>query len=130
VLEVGAGPGRFTIELAAIGARVTVADLSEVQLALNVDRVSEAGAEASVERRVVADIVDLRQFADAAFDCVVCHGGPLSYVLEQADAAAGLDEELKDAVVRWQVMLAAEPGAIDSGAHIIAVVEKAPDTDG
>jgi 2-polyprenyl-3-methyl-5-hydroxy-6-metoxy-1,4-benzoquinol methylase len=33
VLEVGAGPGRFTLELAALGARVVVTDISEVQLA-------------------------------------------------------------------------------------------------
>lgn len=32
VLDVGAGPGRFTLELARLGARVTVADLSRVQL--------------------------------------------------------------------------------------------------
>ena len=30
VLEAGAGPGRFTIELAKLGAKVTVGDLSGV----------------------------------------------------------------------------------------------------
>ncbi len=35
VLEVGAGPGRFTLELAAIGAQVVVTDVSEVQLGLS-----------------------------------------------------------------------------------------------
>ena len=35
VLEVGAGPGRFTIELATIGATIVVGDVSEVQLELN-----------------------------------------------------------------------------------------------
>lgn len=35
ILEAGAGPGRFTIELARLGAKVTVGDISPVQLELN-----------------------------------------------------------------------------------------------
>ena len=35
VLEVGAGPGRFTIELARLGAHIIVGDVSAVQLELN-----------------------------------------------------------------------------------------------
>src|SRR4029450_4715191 len=35
VLDAGAGPGRFTIELARLGARVCVGDISQVQLRLN-----------------------------------------------------------------------------------------------
>jgi 2-polyprenyl-3-methyl-5-hydroxy-6-metoxy-1,4-benzoquinol methylase len=43
VLEVGAGPGRFTIQLAQLGALVTVTDISPRQLELNVEKVAEAG---------------------------------------------------------------------------------------
>jgi ubiquinone/menaquinone biosynthesis C-methylase UbiE len=49
VLEVGAGPGRFTIQLARIGARVSVAAVSPEQLRLNEKKVAEAGAESAVE---------------------------------------------------------------------------------
>ena len=35
VLEVGAGPGRFTVELARLGAQIAVTDFSLVQLELN-----------------------------------------------------------------------------------------------
>lgn len=35
VLEVGAGAGRFTVELARLGCSVLVADVSSVQLDLN-----------------------------------------------------------------------------------------------
>lgn len=87
VLDAGAGPGRFTIELARIGARVTVADLSAVQLQLNRRRVTDAGLAASVDDWVIADICDLSAFADDAFDAVVCYGGPLSYVLDRAQEA-------------------------------------------
>jgi SAM-dependent methyltransferase len=85
VLDIGAGPGRFTIELARLGAEVTVADVSPVQLELNRERVEDAGF--SVRERVVADVCDLSTFADASFDAVVCYGGPLSYVLDRADDA-------------------------------------------
>jgi SAM-dependent methyltransferase len=87
VLEIGAGPGRFTIELAVIGATVVVCDLSQVQLDLNRERVAAAGHEQAVTERRLADIRDLSAFADGAFDAVVAYGGPISYAFEQAGAA-------------------------------------------
>ncbi|WIG60348.1 MAG: hypothetical protein OJF49_003096 [Ktedonobacterales bacterium] len=87
VLEAGAGPGRFTIELARLGARVTVGDISPAQLALHAQKSRDAGIEASVVIRDVLDIVDLSRYPSAAFDAVVCYGGPLSYVFDRADEA-------------------------------------------
>ncbi|MFL6209861.1 MAG: class I SAM-dependent methyltransferase [Pyrinomonadaceae bacterium] len=87
VLEVGAGPGRFTLELAALGARITVGDVSRVQLELNRARVLEAGCEAAVVARKMLDIVDLSDLTSERFDAVVAYGGPLSYVMERADEA-------------------------------------------
>jgi 2-polyprenyl-3-methyl-5-hydroxy-6-metoxy-1,4-benzoquinol methylase len=89
VLEVGAGPGRFTIELARLGASVTVTDLSEVQLALNERHVAEAGCADAVEERFVLDVRDVGRLGGGVFDAVVCYGGPLSYVFDDADAAFG-----------------------------------------
>lgn len=87
VLEIGAGPGRFTIELARLGARVTVGDISQRQLELNRIKVTEAGAEENVEARELLDVVDLSRFANECFDAVVCYGGPISYVFDRADEA-------------------------------------------
>ncbi len=87
VLEAGAGPGRFTIELARLGARVTVGDISPVQLAANAEHVRQAGYEAAVVSHELLDIVDLSRFPGASFDVTVCYGGPLSYVFDQADTA-------------------------------------------
>ena len=89
VLDAGAGPGRFTIKLAKLGARVQVVELSPVQLRLNSARVQAAGWEDAVDRRVLADICDLSAFADDAFDTVVAFGGPLSYVMDRAELALG-----------------------------------------
>jgi ubiquinone/menaquinone biosynthesis C-methylase UbiE len=85
VLDVGAGPGRFTIELAEIGADITVADISPRQLELNRERVAEAQLEQRVVDRVVADVTDLSCFSDGEFDATVCYGGPISYVVERAE---------------------------------------------
>jgi SAM-dependent methyltransferase len=224
VLDVGAGPGRFTIELARIGARVTVADISPEQLRLNEEKVTAADAEGAVEERLLADVLDLSRWRNGAFDATVCFGGPVSYVLDRADDAVAellrvtrsggrvllsvmsrvgpfahalrvvmelarehgiertesvvrsgilppelsrghltmrlfrwseleallasqpcrllaasaselspaaehelwpqLEPDLREALVRWELELAAEPGALNAGAHIIAVLEK------
>lgn len=87
VLEIGAGPGRFTIELAKLGARIVVTDFSPVQLELNRVRVGETDAEASVESRELLDVCDTSRFEDAAFDAVVAFGGPLSYAFDEVDTA-------------------------------------------
>lgn len=87
VLEVGAGTGRFTIELAKLGATVTVGDISPVQLDLNRQKVQEAGCEGNVAARRRVDIVDLSEFPSDSFDVVVAYGGPLSYVFDHADQA-------------------------------------------
>ena len=85
VLDVGAGPGRFTIELARMGANVTVADISPRQLELNRERVDEAGLEDRIAERAIADVLDLSRWEDASFDGTVCFGGPLSYVVDRAE---------------------------------------------
>ena len=85
VLEVGAGPGRFTIELARLGAQVSVCDLSPGQLELNRQRVAAEGLEEHVVERQLADVLDLSRWDEASFDATICFGGPLSYVVERAD---------------------------------------------
>lgn len=87
VLEIGAGPGRFTIELARRGCRVAVTDISPVQLDLNRTKVTEAGLQAHVASWQQADVVDLNMFGNDTFDVAVAFGGPLSYVLDRADDA-------------------------------------------
>ena len=91
VLEIGAGPGRFTSQLAALGTSVTVTDISSVQLDLNRLHVSGTPAEQAVESRELLDVCDTSGLPDDSFDAVVAFGGPLSYAFEHTDQAlAGL----------------------------------------
>ena len=87
----GSRPGRFTLELARLGAIVVAGDISPRQLDLHAEMT--ASVDASIEARQLLDILDLGGFPGASFDAVVCFGGPLSYVLGEADAA--LDELLR-----------------------------------
>jgi ubiquinone/menaquinone biosynthesis C-methylase UbiE len=96
VLEIGAGPGRFTIELARLGASVVVADISPVQLQAHRVRIGSIAAEAAVLDRLVADVSDLSGFGDDEYDAVVAYGGPVSYVFDRAgDALAGMCRVLR-----------------------------------
>lgn len=87
VLEVGAGAGRFTQFLANLGAEVTVADISQVQLDLNRKYANELGFAKSVVAWHQLDFCDLSRFENDSFDAVVAIGGPLSYVLDRRSVA-------------------------------------------
>jgi SAM-dependent methyltransferase len=80
ILDAGAGPGRFTLELVHLGAHVVALDISPVQLEALRTRLPEVEA-------VVGDITDLSRFSDDSFDVTVCYGGPLSYVVDRAEEA-------------------------------------------
>jgi ubiquinone/menaquinone biosynthesis C-methylase UbiE len=87
VLEVGAGPGRFTMTLAELGCRVVVADISDVQLNLHRKYASELDFESAVENRLCLDVCDMGVLDTESFDLVLCYGGPISYVFDQAEVA-------------------------------------------
>ena len=87
VLEIGPGPGRFTIELAKLGSKVSIVDISNAQLKANEERVREAGFEDNIVWRRKLDILNLEGVPDNTYDSTVVFGGPLSYVLEFVDQA-------------------------------------------
>jgi SAM-dependent methyltransferase len=80
VLDAGAGPGRFTLELVRLGAEVVALDISPGQL-------EQLGRRLPDVEAVLGDVTDLSRFADDSFDVSVCYGGPLSYVVDRADDA-------------------------------------------
>jgi len=80
VLDAGAGPGRFTLELVRLGAEVVALDLSSVQLEALRTRLPDV-------ETVIGDVTDLSRFPDDSFDVTVCYGGPISYVVDRAEDA-------------------------------------------
>jgi 2-polyprenyl-3-methyl-5-hydroxy-6-metoxy-1,4-benzoquinol methylase len=119
ILEIGPGPGRFTIELARLGARIGVVDISQEQLKLNETRLKEAGLEESIEWRKKLDIIHLDGIRSDSFDSVVCYGGPLSYVLDCIDEA--LEEVIRVTKPRGHI-LASVMSCLGTYHHLIQSV--------
>ena len=87
VLEIGAGPGRFTQTLHHLGCEIVVADISKVQLELHKRYGIERGFGTSVKEHRCLDICDLSALPGESFDVVLAYGGPLSYVFERREEA-------------------------------------------
>jgi SAM-dependent methyltransferase len=87
VLDAGSGPGRFSIELARLGAHVTAGDLSPVQVVLASQSLQSASSPKAAGR-VLGLTVSAIPFRDASFDRVVCFGAVLSHVADGAEDAA------------------------------------------
>lgn len=91
VLDVGGGPGRYTIWLAQRGYTVTLADLSPNLLAIARKQIVQAGVADRIEAIVEADVCDLSRWADGTFAAVLCLG-PFYHLPEPADRARAASE--------------------------------------
>lgn len=97
ILDIGGGAGRWTVELAGQGHRLTLADLSPVLLDIARRKISEHGLANRVEEVCEADVCDLQHWADSRFDVVLCLG-PFYHLTEAGDrdkAARELHRVLK-----------------------------------
>jgi ubiquinone/menaquinone biosynthesis C-methylase UbiE len=85
VLDAGCGSGRFSIEFAQMGCKVTLLDISNEQLRIAKEKIAEAEVNHNIEGILQADLNEKLNFDDALFDVIVCYGAPLSYILERRD---------------------------------------------
>ncbi|ETT69706.1 methyltransferase type 12 [Paenibacillus sp. FSL R7-277] len=93
VLEIGAGSGRYTKDLATMCSELTVADLSSHQIEFNKSKMQELSLVDRIKAYHVLDVLDMSVFADASFDSVVCIGGVINYLLDRE--ADGIRELLR-----------------------------------
>ena len=87
VLDVGCGPGRFALDLARRGARLTLADISQTQLDLAHAQLEAAGLLEKVEAFHRMDMVDMHELGDESYADVVCYGSALSYTYDRYETA-------------------------------------------
>jgi len=80
ILDAGCGPGRYAIDLAKMGYKVHLVDISEEQLKLAEEKIVEAGVRGNITAFTCLDVCDLSEIPDTSFDAVLCLGGALSYV--------------------------------------------------
>ncbi|WP_150271853.1 class I SAM-dependent methyltransferase [Paenibacillus tepidiphilus] len=93
VLEIGAGSGRYTKDLVSMCTELTVADISSHQLEFNKAKMRELSLLDRIKAYHVLDVLDMSVFEDASFDCVVCIGGVINYLLDKEKA--GIQELLR-----------------------------------
>src|SRR5919199_4266218 len=74
ILDLGGGPGRYTIWLAQRGYQVVLADLLPELLAIARTQIADAGVSQQVEAIVEADACDLSCWPSASFDAILCLG--------------------------------------------------------
>jgi SAM-dependent methyltransferase len=92
VLDIGGGPGRYSLWLAELGYRVTLADLSADLLSIARERAAEDGAR--LEDVLEADARNLSPFSAESFDSVLCFG-PLYHLLSEEDRRTAANEVFK-----------------------------------
>jgi ubiquinone/menaquinone biosynthesis C-methylase UbiE len=87
VLDLGCGPGRFSIELIRMGAKVTLLDLTPKQLETAKRKISRAGLQRGVRECLVGDAISMPEVKDSRFDFVLAYGGVLSFTAEKRGKA-------------------------------------------
>lgn len=90
ILEVGAGTGRYSIELAKMGYDVTAVDLTPK----HVEIMKEKAKKLKNFRCMIADALDLKMFKDKSFD-IVLNFGPMYHLFNKKDKNQAIKETLR-----------------------------------
>jgi SAM-dependent methyltransferase len=91
VLDLGGGPGRWTVWLAERGHQVVLADLSPAMLEIARREIAAAGVSERVEAIVGADARDLAEWQSESFDAVVALG-PFYHLVAAGDRERAAQE--------------------------------------
>ena len=83
VLEIGAGSGRYTKDIIGMCTELTVADISGHQIEFNKSKMRELSLIEKIKSYHVLDVLDMGVYANSSFDCVVCIGGVINYLLDK-----------------------------------------------
>ncbi|AXI08167.1 hypothetical protein CUC15_03955 [Oceanobacillus zhaokaii] len=91
VLDLGGGPGKYSLYLAELGCDVTLADLSDKNVAFALNKANEQGL---AIKGLQVDGRDLSSIRDEQFDYVLCMG-PMYHLKSEEDRAKTIRECLK-----------------------------------
>ena len=90
VLDIGGGPGRYSLRLAGKGCNVTLLDLSSANVAFAKAKAAELGLSITA---VEGDAREADRIVQGPFDHVLLMG-PMYHLLEEADRAAAVQASL------------------------------------
>lgn len=85
ILDTGCGAGRYSIEFANMGCKVTLFDISDEQLRIAQKKINEQNVNHNIEGIFQGDIKDLSSFENESFDMIICYGAPLSYIIDDRE---------------------------------------------
>lgn len=91
ILDNGAGPGKYAMQLAKLGYRVTLSDLTPRLVEVAKSKAEELGLKEHFADFLVQDARQLSQLASSQFDASLMLG-PLYHLQEEADRAGALQE--------------------------------------
>jgi ubiquinone/menaquinone biosynthesis C-methylase UbiE len=89
VLDIGGGPGRYSIELAKLGYSVTLLDLSSKSLKFAQEKAKEA--QVDLEAVIHSNALDLSEIESNTFAAVLLMG-PLYHLLAEAERSRAVQE--------------------------------------
>lgn len=89
IVDIGGGPGRYSIVLTRIGYDVTLVDLSRASLDLAKNNADEAGVELAAI--IQQNATELSELEDASFDSALLFG-PLYHLLEEEQRKTAVRE--------------------------------------
>jgi S-adenosylmethionine-dependent methyltransferase len=92
VIDIGGGPGRYTLALAELGYGVTLVDLSEGNLSFARQKADETNIR--LDGILQANAMDLSVFPDGSFDSALIMG-PLYHLLAYEERIRALHEALR-----------------------------------
>lgn len=87
ILDAGGGTGIWSVELARLGYRVVLTDISEGMLGKAREKLKELGLENQIEI-MISDVCSMPEFPNGHFAMVLCEGDPLSYCSDHEKATA------------------------------------------
>ncbi len=93
VLEIGSGSGRYTKDIVKMCEALTVTDISSHQIEFNKSKMQELSLLDKIKAFHVLDVLEMSIFPDSSFDCVICIGGIINYLLDKEND--GLAEMLR-----------------------------------
>lgn len=92
ILDIGGGPGRYSIDLALDGHRVTLLDLSQANL--DFAKAKAEDVEADIKQFIKGNALYLTDISDNSFDSVLIMG-PLYHLLEVEERAKAVSEAMR-----------------------------------
>jgi S-adenosylmethionine-dependent methyltransferase len=126
LIDIGGGPGRYSIALAKKGYEVTLVDLAQANLDLARQKTAEAGVQ--LEAFVHANALDLTAFQEASFDSALLMG-PLYHLHKLEERQTALLQArhlLKPGGLVFATMITRFASFRDASAHGYTYVQDDP----